>query len=1060
MTIIAPKVDTRTAADLVREIGSRLPNWARRKESESKPGFDAALMQVAARFGELIINRMNRAPEKNFLAFLDLLGVSPQPMEAARVPVSFYMSPGSPGTKVPVGTKVAAPPPKADPRPVVFETERDLIVTSAKLDLLFTKNGQTDQYADLSAALAEPVEGQAVTPAAAAIENRQVPHLLYLGLPLSFTAPSIDRLTLKFALETPAGTGATPRCVQWEVEVLDEEAAASKPSPTTPPTPPPTKTVVLSPTSDGTKNLTETGAVVFLNVPKIMPTAIEDRTNLWVRCRLLTPLASTATTLPTLQDPNVASITQVSAHIEQARKDLPLEQGFWNAAKLDLTKESYPFGERPKLGDTFYFAQREAFSNPDAKITLHVDLGKPGSPGADPSLVTPSLPPQTAWEFWDGSNWEELGVSGRHMRLGEPGRVIVDTEFIDDTLSFTRSNDVSFRFSRPPVESTVNGVKSYWIRARITAGDYGREAQVLQDPSGKVSIIPASFAPPVIRSISVDYEVKKEPAPAAVITCNDFECTPAEPGKAFKPFSPLTPGEAPPAFYFGFADAPKSQPAASGATPESPKPAPRIPGSSITMYVALSDVASEKSEAGSPERPPSPWEYWNGLRWELFPVPDETQGLRRSGTVHLLLPPDFVMRKEFGQPKYWLRMRLDPSASVPKFLGVHLNTILAVQGLLVQNDVLGSSNGKPHQKFRTTQPMVLPGQKLEVREPTMPPKEERAEIMHDEGSDAIQPMKDPATGKRQFWVTWHEVQNFYGSDARDRHYVLDHVTGEITFGNGECGMLPPVLDANVRMTRYRTGGGTRGNLPLHSIQQLVSAIPYVQKVTNWIASSGGTDPESDASLLERGPRLARHRGRAVTVEDYEDLAMLASRAVARARCVPLYDLKSDPDARRRKPGRISLIVLPNSTDPKPAPSTDLFDRVLKSLDAKRLPMNELVLVGPEYIRVDVSAEVIVARPEVASQVELDVVQALENYLHPVAGGARGRGWDFGRIPQRFDLCVLLEQIREVNHLRNLHIRLIPDRPGAEKTGRSLICNGQHQITVRLEEYAADLAQSR
>src|SRR5258708_3388362 len=477
-------------------------------------------------------------------------------------------------------------------------------------------------------------------------------------------------------------------------------------------------------------------------------------------------------------------------------------------------------------------------------------MAKSSSSGTDPDLVSARIPPQLAWEFWNGSNWKELGVSGRHMRLGEAGGAVV-TEFMDDTLSFTKSNDVIFRFSSPPVESSVNGVKNYWIRARITSGDYGKDAQVQQDSSGKVSIIPASIAPPVIRSVSVDYEVKKDSAPAAVIACNDFACTPINPDRPFKPFSALTPEEAPPALYFGFAqDAPSNQPATSGTnTTPLPQPVTRFRGSPMTMFVALADVATERSKGASPERAPARWDYWNGLRWEQFPVPDETQGLRRSGIVHLLVPPDFALCKEFCQLKYWLRMRLDPSASVPTLLCVHLNTVLAVQGSLVSNDVLGSSNGKPHQKFRTTQPMVLPEQKLEVREPIMPPKEERARIAGDQG--AIQPEINPATGKRQFWVTWHEVPNFYGSDARDRHYVLDHVTGEISFGDGDCGMQPPVLDNNIRMTRYRSGGGNKGTLSPTSIQPFVSPLSHLQKAPNLIASRGGPHPPTEDARFDR-----------------------------------------------------------------------------------------------------------------------------------------------------------------------------------------------------------------
>jgi hypothetical protein len=1067
VTITAPKIERHTAADLLRGIREGLPDWAKADTAEDREGrrsnIDEALMQIAARFGELIINRLNHAPEKNFLAFLDLLGVGAQPMEAARVPITFYLTPGAQDATVPEGTQVAAPPPKGDQRPVIFETEQNLFVTSAKLDSLFTKSGQTDRYTDLTARAAEPPEPQPLTVPACPPEPQAIPHLLYVALPLAPTALSIDRLTLKFALEKAGDVRAIPMRVQWEVEVLDENAAGSKPASTSAPSKPATRTLNLTPSIDGTNHLTQPGDVVFLAVPKISPTAVEDRTTVWMCCRLLTPLSSAASGQGTLHESQLPLVKNLSVLVEQTRKDLPPEQGFWNATKLDLMKESYPFGDRPKLGETFYFAHREAFSNPDAKVTIHVDLARPGSPSSDPALVAPPLPPETTWEFWNGNNWEELGVSGRHMHLGEPGKVIVDTEFVDNTLSFTKSSDVSFRFSRPPLESSVNGVKNFWIRVRISSGDYGRDAQLRQDPSGKPIVIPATLAPPVIGSISIDYDVKKESIPAAVIACNDFECKQLDLGKAFKPFSALTSEEAPAALYFGFThDAPANQPAPAGASvaPVS-KQTLKFPAGSVSVYVALADVSSETSAAANLERSPSFWDYWNGSRWEQFPVPDQTQRLRRSGIIHLLVPPSITMHKEFGQMKYWVRMRLDPSATIPNLFCVRPNTTLAVQGLLVTKDILGSSTGKPRQKFRTTQPMVLPGQKLEVREPTMPPKEERASILREEGHDAIRPERDAATGKRQFWVTWHEVANFYGSDARDRHYILDHVTGEVMFGDGESGMLPPVLDANVRLIRYRSGGGTRGNLPPRSINQLVTAVPYVQKATNWISSSGGTDPETNDSLLERGPRMVRHRGRAVTVEDYEDLARLASREVARAKCVPLYDLKADPDARRRKPGRISLILVPNSSDPKPAPSTDLFDRVLSFLDTTRSPMNELVLVGPEYVRVDVSAEILVSRPDVASQVQLDIAQALERYLHPVKGGSRGTGWDYGRFPQRFDLCVLMEQIPGVNHVRNLQIHLIPDRTGADKTGRSLIYNGRHDITVRFEDpFAAELTQSR
>jgi predicted phage baseplate assembly protein len=272
----------------------------------------------------------------------------------------------------------------------------------------------------------------------------------------------------------------------------------------------------------------------------------------------------------------------------------------------------------------------------------------------------------------------------------------------------------------------------------------------------------------------------------------------------------------------------------------------------------------------------------------------------------------------------------------------------------------------------------------------------------------------------------------------------------VSFGDGASGMIPPALTGNIRLT-YRKGGGTAGNQPAGAIAQLKSAIPYIQKVSNCEAASGGTDPETDEAMLDRGPLGIRHGGRAVTREDYEDLAMLASNEVARAKCVPLVDLTSDPDGERSKPGVISVILVPRSIDPRPRPSLDLFERVRVYLDERRQLIGQLKLVGPEYVRVDVECEITIFTPESAPQIEMAAGAAIASYLHPVSGGHDGAGWNFGREPKRSDFYGLLEDIPGVGHVRELRVSLVPDRPGSEKTGRFLICCGNYQITTTLKE---------
>jgi len=753
------------------------------------------------------------------------------------------------------------------------------------------------------------------------------------------------------------------------------------------------------------------------------------------------------------------AVKEVTAEMQLARKGLAIEQAFYNALKLDLTKDFFPFGERPKFGDTLYLAHREAFSNADAKITLHVQLTNPGSAGPDVGIPNTTIHnTQLSWEFWNGQEWTKLGKSGRFLRLGDGAGDVIDTEFNDETKSLSADGDVSFRFSSPPAELNLNGQKNYWIRTRIVAGNYGDETQFQKDPAtGRLVATPATLAPPSIRSIKLDYEVKKEAPPSAVLTCNDFVYARVNAQSPFKPFIPIAEEDASPSIHFGFAvDLPlaANRPANSGVVAPVEGRQGKFLNQQVSAYVVVGDETSQKSGEPSTNLGVSTWEYWDGIAWRKCSVSDETQSFRRSGLIQFLPPQNFVTKGEFGRERYWLRMRSNARDFNPTIRNVYLNTTTAIQGSSIANDILGSSNGKENQKFQTTQAMVLPDQRLEVREPTMPPKHERKTIEKDEGDAAIQPVAEIKGQSNQFWVTWHEVANFYGSEPRDRHYVLDHVKGEVVFGDGTCGMIPPVLPGNIRMTRYRSGGGLAGNQPAQAVTKLASAVPYIQKVVNWIPASGGTDPEENAMLLERGPRGVRHGGRAVTFEDFEDLAMLASREVARAKCVPLYDLSLPPAERRLRPGLVSLIIVPRSTDSKPLPDSDLLDRVRTFLDAGRLPTVELVLTGPEYVRVDVDAEIVVDQSGNASDVERAVREKLDQYLHPVTGGVDSGGWDFGRLPQKFDLCVQIEQIPGVNHIRDLRGSAVADRPGGEKTGHFLICCGQYKIALTLEEPSA------
>ena len=104
----SPKIDTLSAQEISSLVSSRLAN-AELVRRDAPAEELMALIRIFARYGEIVIDRLNRVPEKNFLAFLDILGVSPVPPVAARVPLTFKPVENSPpSVRVPAQTQVAA----------------------------------------------------------------------------------------------------------------------------------------------------------------------------------------------------------------------------------------------------------------------------------------------------------------------------------------------------------------------------------------------------------------------------------------------------------------------------------------------------------------------------------------------------------------------------------------------------------------------------------------------------------------------------------------------------------------------------------------------------------------------------------------------------------------------------------------------------------------------------------------------------------------------------------------------------------------------------------------
>jgi predicted phage baseplate assembly protein len=154
MPLPSPNLDDRRFQQLVDEakryVQQRAPEWT--DHNVSDPG--VTLIETFAYLVDQLLYRLNRVPDKNYLAFLDLLGIRLFPPAAARADIDFWLSaPQDDTVLLPAGTEVATARGETE-EAVVFTTVEELRVLPSALAHLVTAP-QGGEQADRTRMLAE-----------------------------------------------------------------------------------------------------------------------------------------------------------------------------------------------------------------------------------------------------------------------------------------------------------------------------------------------------------------------------------------------------------------------------------------------------------------------------------------------------------------------------------------------------------------------------------------------------------------------------------------------------------------------------------------------------------------------------------------------------------------------------------------------------------------------------------------------------------------------------------------------------------------------------------------
>ena len=646
--------------------------------------------------------------------------------------------------------------------------------------------------------------------------------------------------------------------------------------------------------------------------------------------------------------------------------------------------------------------------------------------------------PELSWEYWNGRGWWGLDVT------------------FDSTLHLKTTGAVRFAVPSDIAPTDWAGQTNHWIRARLIGGDYGREkVTVTTTPlSGgateqTVERSTEGIRAPSVLALHISYAMCEPVLPAFVLaedsgTIRDLSDANRTAGAVVEAFVPLramleglegrppadgSPEACPPVCGCG-----THEPPPAAAAPAAPRPASsRAAGRAIFVGAdaALSDAPVNLLLLVEPHdyRDFAPMQVEAIVSDRFVPIvaDDSTRALGESGVLSMSFTVPPTRRGLFGRQLVWLRLSpADGDASSawrPAVRGAYLNAAWASATETLTRELLGSSEGAPNLTFRLQRPPVLRHTlQLRVKEPLG--DEERSALA---SGDAGR-VSSAVDGLPGDWVLWDQVVDPADESPMARVYALDEATGEIRFGDGLHGMIPPVgRDSIVAFSYKRTEVGAPGgstvpanSVAAHAAMNLITPVAGVEAVFAADHAAGGAPAESDQRVLRFGFARLRHRNRAVTLQDLEDLALQSSPDIVQARAA-------------RQGSAVRLTVVMAGANPWPTASQA---RELRTLLLSHAPLalsapGVLRVVGPAVRRLRIGLALRVETLDDAGAAGSFVKQRLTDFFDSATGGIDAGGWALGLSPTADDVAFALVDAPDVASLLDVSLREVtPD--GAER----------------------------
>jgi len=384
---------------------------------------------------------------------------------------------------------------------------------------------------------------------------------------------------------------------------------------------------------------------------------------------------------------------------------------------------------------------------------------------------------------------------------------------------------------------------------------------------------------------------------------------------------------------------------------------------------------------------------------------DTTEGFIKRGIVQLVLPssdqialpknsvdenifagtgnhpPRIDDEKIARRLVSWIRLRPRQKSASLALDWAGINAVKIDQLKTIKNIIVSTANGSPDLTI------TLPGTSVEE-------------------SSFILQVEEKGVG----YKSWHALP-LHMADKNDTVFELDSEAGTVTFGDSLRGAVP-CEGCRIRIVQMRYGGGKKGNMDPGNL----TAISHPNlDVVQAISTQEGKDAETLDEAEKRIPKVLKHCDRAVTEDDYKQIAaQTPGIELGRVEVLPrfkphqrLFDIV----------GVISVMVLPKAYSHRPAnprPDRNILSRVHQYLEERRPIGVELYVIGAEYVPLGAGVAITIREGFQKNKVFQNVKAALYDFMWPLSpGGHMETGWPLGQAADNQELAVIVARVKGV-----------------------------------------------